>query len=172
MVLVPAGVVIGMESAAVPPATAQVSPRGTLVRFRADCEVPLSPERTWAELRDWPGHARWVPMTRVDVDPHDGDRFVAWSGIGPLALEDRMVMHSEDFDGRTGRCEVHKLGPHLTGTAVFTVSPGHQGQTTRVIWDEEVLVPYLPRLLRRPVAAASARFFAHALRRMARMAED
>lgn len=141
---------------------------GARVVFDLDRTVTLEPAEAWARLTDWAGHAEWIPMTRVWVDPDDPARFTAWSGPGPLALEDRMRATSQEFDGATGHCHVDKLGPVLVGSAAFTVAPGPTAGTTVVTWHEDVVVPHLPRFAA-PVAAAIGRLlFGWSLGRMAR----
>ncbi|MGA1345410.1 MAG: SRPBCC family protein [Ilumatobacteraceae bacterium] len=144
--------------------------RGSRVEFSLARTVDLSPERAWAMLVDWPGHAEWVPMTSVEVDPEDPNRFTAWSGLGRrLALEDRMVTVEQTFDGEHGRCLVHKLGPVLVGEAEFTVAPGPTSGTAVVHWREDVHVPYLPGPLSGLTGRIGALLFAQALRRMERL---
>ncbi len=141
---------------------------GTRVHFTLERNLPISPNAAWAELTHWSGHAEWIPMTRVEVDPDDPSRFVAFSGPGPLALEDRMRATVSEFDGSTGRCIVEKLGPVLTGEAEFTIAPGDGPSSCIVGWREDVGVPHLPRFLA-PVAAGLGRIlFGWSLRRMAR----
>lgn len=144
--------------------------RGTRVTFALDRTVDLAPEKAWAMLIDWPGHADWVPMTTVDIDPDDPNRFTAWSGIGRrLALEDRMVTVEQSFDGESGRCLVHKLGPILTGEAEFTVVPGATAGTSVVHWREDVHVPYLPGPLSGVTGRVGALLFKQAIGRMERL---
>lgn len=152
-----------------PPADSPTPPRrGARVVFDLDRTVALAPQQAWARLTDWAGHANWIPMTRVAVDPDDPARFTAWSGPGPLALEDRMRATAMDFDGSSGRCHVDKLGPVLVGEASFTVAPGPDADTSVVTWHEDVVVPHLPGFLA-PVAAAVGRLlFGWSLGRMAR----
>lgn len=140
------------------------------VVFGVSRVLELTPQQAWSELVDWAGHARWVPMTRVEVDPADPDRFTAWSGVGPLALEDRMRAEEQRFDGSNGYCRVSKLGPVLVGTAEFAVSPAMRDGTAVVEWREDVEVPALPRVLVPVVAAASSALFGWSLRRMERRA--
>ncbi len=128
--------------------------------------VPLAPAVAWERLVDWAGHGSWVPLTRVDVA--DDDNFVAYSGVGPLMLEDRMRVRSREFDGSAGEVVVDKLGPVLTGQACCRVH--RDGDGTVITWHETVTVPYLPRLLAPVVGAASAAGFSLALRNMARQA--
>lgn len=142
--------------------------RTTRVVFDADVTIHLPIERVWAELIDWKGHARWVPMTRVDLDPADPNRFTAWSGVGKLALEDRMHATEIAFDGQRGTCHVEKLGPVLVGFADLTATA--HGNATRVRWHEDVSVPYLPRVLAPAVGRASGFMFKVALKRLKKYA--
>jgi hypothetical protein len=136
------------------------------VVFDADVTLNMPAERAWAQLVDWGGHGRWIPMTRVDVDPQDPNRFVAWSGLGRsrLALEDRMHATDRQFDGQRGTCRVEKLGPVLVGFAEVTVTA--EGERTRVLWHEDVEVPYLPKFLSPAVGKVAALLFGFSLKRM------
>ncbi len=121
------------------------------VEFEVRHRFEASPGAVWDELVDWAGHADWIPMTRVDVESADptavGARFTATTGLGPLALPDRMEVVSCDWDGTTssGACEVAKLGPVLRGRAAFTVGP--DGDGAALVWLEDVTVPYTPQFL-------------------------
>jgi len=133
-----------------------------------------APVRTvWDALIDWPGHAEWIPMTRVAVDPGDptavGATFTAWSGPGPLALEDRMRVTQLDWDesAGSGSCEVEKLGPVLKGTAGFTVAPSGAG--TELRWVENVTVPVVPQFLAPVVGKLGAAGFSFGMRRLAKL---
>lgn len=139
------------------------------VRHRFD-----APARTvWDELVDWEAHAAWIPMTRMDVDPGDptavGATFTATTGLGPLALPDRMEVVRCDWDDSTssGDCEVRKLGPVLTGTAGFTVTPDGPGAV--LDWVEDVHVPYTPQFLAPLVARLGAAGFTSGMKRLAKL---
>lgn len=147
----------------------QKSRKGSVVSFEIAEVVPVSPVVAWERLVDWPGHGKWVPMTRVEVDRDDPNRFVAWSGIGRLALEDRMHADSLEFDGSKGRGHVNKLGPILVGDAEFTVAPGRSADECVVGWRETVVVPYLPAVLSPIVGRIGAALFRSSVRRMARI---
>jgi hypothetical protein len=150
-----------------PPTTP--SRTGTRVAFELDRTVALAPEVAWRRLVDWPGHADWIPMTRVEVDTQDPARFVAWSGLGKLALEDRMHAVEQEFDGVNGHCRVEKLGPVLVGEAAFTVAPGPTAGSSTVSWREDVAVPYLPKFLAPVAAKIGGLLFGASLRRMAKL---
>lgn len=139
----------------------------TRVVFDAKVTLSLPAERVWQKLTDWGGHGEWIPLTRIDVDPADPNRFVAWSGFGrKLALEDRMHATGLNFDGQRGTCHVDKLGPVLVGFAEVAVEASGSG--TQVVWHEDVTVPYLPKFLSGVVGKTAAALFASSLRRMAK----
>lgn len=136
-----------------------------------------APARTvWGELVDWEAHAEWIPMTRMDVEPGDptavGARFTATTGLGPLAMPDRMEVTRCDWDTSTssGTCEVSKLGPVLRGTAGFTVTPDGTGSV--VDWLEDVQVPYTPQFLAPIVAKLGAGGFKLGMRRLAKQLDE
>lgn len=142
------------------------TPRGTRVAFELEKQINLSSAEAWKRLVDWEGHGKWIPMTRVDVDPTDRTRFVAWTGIRPLVLEDRMHQLTENWDGTQGDSRVAKLGPILVGEAEFSVKPGSAANTAIVKWREDVRVPFLPRVLAPIVGWASKQAFAFSIKKM------
>jgi hypothetical protein len=141
---------------------------GGRVVFQVCRTLPIPTDEAWRRLVDWAGHATWIPMTRVDVDPADPNRFVAWSGIGPVMLEDRMEAVEQHFDGASGRCRVLKLGPVLVGEAEFAVFPGLTPGSSVVQWREDVTVRRLPRFLTSVASVLGGRLFAGSLARMVR----
>jgi hypothetical protein len=138
--------------------------RGAWVTFHATRWVPLDAATAWERLVDWERHGDWVPLTRMEVA--NPDEFVAWSGIGPLMLEDRMQVVSRRFDGARGDVLVDKLGPVLLGQARCAVIADGDGAV--VTWHERVFVPYLPRVLAPLVGRVSAAGFSQTLAKMAR----
>lgn len=144
-------------------------------------EVPAV--EVWSILVDWPGHAGWIPMTRVELHdgpardvpaagvdrvPVVGEEFTATSGLGRLALVDRMrVTQAPAHTPAQRRVRLEKIGPVLTGFADLEVSPAGE-QACTVVWVEQVRVPVLPQLLA-PVVALGARVaFAQALNGLAK----
>ena len=124
---------------------------------------------------DWPRHARWIPATRMEVPTGEatavGAELTAFTGYGPLTLEDRMRITRCDWDeaGARGDCEVEKLGPVLQGRAGFTVRP--EGRGCAVTWLEDVTVPYVPAVLAPVVSRLSALGFRLAMRRLVELVE-
>lgn len=137
------------------------------VVFTVDRRLPLPPSRVWDALIDWPGHGSWVPATRVRMlagDGGPGTTFVARTGIGPVGFDDTMTVTELDEGSR--RAVVRKIGPILTGTAGFTVTPDDGG--CRLHWFEDVHVPGLPSLLVPIVRGIARASFGHALGRLRR----
>ena len=95
-----------------------------------------------------------------------GEPFGPTSGIWPAALPDRMRVDSLDADAMTVR--VTKFGPVLTGDVHLKVSSTGD-QTSRLEWVEDVLVPYMPQFLAKPVAAAARQGFQTSISRMAKL---
>ena len=153
-----------MTNSAATPGTSQ--PRGTRVKFSLQKQINLSSAEAWRRLVDWEGHGKWIPMTKVDVDPNDKTRFVAWTGVRPLVLEDRMHQLTENWNGTEGDSLVAKLGPVLVGEAEFSVKPGSAPDTAIVAWREDVRVPYLPKFLAPIVGWASKQAFAFSIKKM------
>ena len=147
----------------------------TAVRFEVRTSFDAPPRRVWDEMIDWHGHGRWIPATRMEVAPGDptavGAELTAFTGYGPLTLEDRMrvTICSWDDDESIGRCEVEKLGPVLQGRAGFTVVP--EGSGAAVVWLEDVTVPYTPGFTGPIIAKLSSIGFRSAMKQLAKIVE-
>lgn len=138
------------------------------VTFRVQQELPHPARTVFEALVDWRGHAQWVPATRVELLDGDGGvgtTFVATTGLGPLALPDRMRVESLDSAGM--QVTVVKIGPILTGDVQLSVAPVSE-QSSRVDWIEDIRVPWVPQFAARPLAAAASAGFRSSLRRLAR----
>ncbi len=139
------------------------------VYFTVVRDLPLPARVVFDELIDWKGHADWVPLTRVEVlegDGGPGTEFVATSGIGPLALPDRMRVDELDPEAMTVR--ITKVGPVLTGLVHLSVTPISE-TSSRLEWIEDIRVPVLPQFLAKPVGAAARQGFNTSITRMARL---
>ena len=118
-------------------------------------EVRLPPEESWQRLTDWEQHARHVPLTRI-IRTDDG--FIARTGIGRLAFDDRMEIvewHAPTF------CRLEKRGRVVTGWAELTVDPMPVG--SRVTWREDLHVRGLPRAFDPLTRAVSTRVFSRVI---------
>lgn len=98
--------------------------------------LPADPDTVFAVLGDLSRYDRYQPLTRIRSAPgpvRPGWSFVAHTGLGPLAVPDRMVV-TEWVPGR--HFTVVKLGPLLDGGASVHLTPEDGG--TRVVWTEEI----------------------------------
>ena len=145
----------------------------TPIQFTVVVDFDAEPEQVWQEMIDWKGHEKWIPATRVDIPGGDatevGAEFTAWTGPGPLALEDHMRVAECRWDPstETGYCEVEKLGPVLQGRAGFTVRPHSRG--AEVEWFEDVTLPVAPRFTRPIIERLSAAGFRLGMRRLGKI---
>lgn len=139
-----------------------------LVHFTVQRQLTLPARAVFDELIDWLGHADWVPMTRVVIEEGDGGvgtTFVATTGIGPLALPDRMRVDGLDVETMT--VQVTKLGPVLTGDVTLKVEP-LGAEACDLLWDESVHVPVLPQIFAKPVGAIASLAFSVSISAMAK----
>ena len=140
------------------------------VHFTVNRRLHLPARTAFDELVDWRGHAAWVPMTRVVIEAGDGGAgttFVATTGLGPLALPDRMRVESLDPISRA--VHIVKIGPVLTGDVRLAVTPATEASCD-VMWDEDIQVPLLPGFLSTPVGFAARKAFEVSIDRMAKHA--
>lgn len=141
--------------------------RERMLWARASRDLPLDADAAWQLVADARHHARWVPLTRVDLTrpapgapgsgwpvwpgsaaPEEGDEILAVSGPfarrGAPGMVDRMRI--ERFEPPLGAVPgvavFVKLGPLLLGTARIEIEP--TGQTSRVTWSETVHLRGLP----------------------------
>lgn len=139
------------------------------VHFTVTRDLPVSADAVFAELIDWKGHAEWVPLTRVQMlrgDGGPGTEFVATTGIGPLALPDRMRVDELDPSAMTAL--ITKIGPVLTGLVHLSVTSTGEN-TSRLEWVEDIRVPGVPQFLAKPVAAAARKGFQVSITRLAKL---
>lgn len=147
-----------------------------LVQFEVTVDFAAPARSVWDEMVDWKGHEAWIPATRVELHDADptavGSKFTAWTGFGPLSLEDRMRVARRDWDAEAerGECEVTKLGPVLSGRAGFTVEP--RGSGSRVEWFEDVSVRWAPQFLGPVLSRIGAVGFRSGMRKLDRLLRD
>ncbi|MCX4765815.1 SRPBCC family protein [Streptomyces sp. NBC_01275] len=144
-----------------------------MVTFQLERTPPLSLDEAWRRLTHWRRHGDVVPLTRVRVltppPTGEGTVFVARSGLGPLAFDDRMevTVWRPPADDEPGLCRLEKRGRVVLGWAEIEVWPGPGGRA-HVIWREELRVRFLPSFVD-PLLAASARtVFGRAMNRLLR----
>jgi hypothetical protein len=120
-------------------------------------------------LIDWRGHAKWVPLTRVKIlsgDGGPGTEFIATTGVGPLALPDRMRVDA--LDPMAMAVRITKIGPVLSGLVHLRVTSTGES-TSRLEWVEDIRVPGVPQFLAKPVGWAARKGFQTSITRMAEL---
>lgn len=138
------------------------------VDFTVKRHLDLPASAVFEDLIDWRGHAQWVPMTRVVIEEGDGGVgtvFVATTGLGPLALPDRMKVDALDLVAMTAK--ITKLGPVLTGDVTLEVHPAGDSACD-LLWDESVRVPVLPQIFAKPVGAIASLAFSVSISALAK----
>ncbi|MFG2261790.1 SRPBCC family protein [Streptomyces sp. NPDC048720] len=141
--------------------------------FSVERTVPLPLEEAWRRLTEWPRHGDVVPFTRVAVltpaPTHEGTRFVARTGLGPLGFDDPMevTLWRPPADGEPGLCRLEKHGRVVLGWAEIEVRPGPDGRA-RVVWREDARIRFLPRLFDGVVARAGRMLFGGTANRLLR----
>ncbi len=136
------------------------------VEFTAHKHLRMPARAVFDALVDWRGHADWVPMTRVTIEAGDGAEgtvFVATTGLGPVALPDRMRVESIDAEAMTA--DIVKIGPVLRGDVHIAVV-GLSNTTCEVQWREDITVPALPGFAAPAVATATRKAFEKSLDRL------
>ena len=144
-----------------------------VVIFQLERTAPLSLDDAWRRLTEWSRHGDVVPLTRVAVltppPTREGTVFVARSGFGPFAFDDRMevTVWQPPSDEGPGRCRLEKRGRVVLGWAEIEVRPGPGGRT-RVLWREELRVRFLPSFLDTLVRTTARSVFGRAVNRLLR----
>jgi hypothetical protein len=133
-------------------------------------DTPLSPDQAWARITDWPTHARFVPLTRIEVTtppPNGvGTRFTARTAVGKYGFDDIMeiVEWTAPADGQPGRCRLEKRGRAIQGWAELSVEA--HGSGSRATWREEARPAKLPKFADRASAASGRLLFGRVLRKL------
>ncbi|MBO7934690.1 MULTISPECIES: SRPBCC family protein [Streptomyces] len=144
-----------------------------MVTFQLERTVPLPLEEAWRRLTEWHRHGDVVPLTRITVvtppPTREGTVFVARTGVGPLAVDDRMevTVWCPPEGDEPGLCRLEKRGRIVRGWAEIEVRPGPGGRA-RVIWREELRVRPLPSAADPLLGSASRRMYGQAVNRLLR----
>jgi carbon monoxide dehydrogenase subunit G len=106
------------------------------VEITARIHVPVSQERAWRAVVDWPRQGEWMLATRVQGGHGPGAYVVARTGIGPVGFTDTMVISGWE---PPRRCVVRHTGRVVRGEGVFEVVPAGAGSEFR--WTERLDLP-------------------------------
>ncbi|MGQ0624875.1 MAG: SRPBCC family protein [Sporichthyaceae bacterium] len=134
-------------------------------------EIEAPAQQVWAALVDWSSQGQWMPATAVQVvgdgPGHEvGAQIVAYTGVRPLRIADRMTVTQWD---PPRRCAVHKSGRMLKGSAWFEVRELSPSRSA-LIWCEALIPPFgAPgRLLAPGLSVGTRLVIGLALRRFSR----
>lgn len=132
-----------------------------MATFTIERAVAAPPRQVWAVVTDWAGYARWMPLTRMRVDP--GGTGIGWSfagltGVGRLRLRDEMVIThwAPPADEGPGTFRLVKTGRLLAGWAEVRVLPVAGGTQSQLVWREDIVIR--PIVLGRLLAPLADRF--------------
>jgi hypothetical protein len=131
-----------------------------------DTSLPV--EAAWERIVDWVAHARFVPLTRIEVrtPPPNGlaTVFSARTGLGRFGFDDPMevVEWEPPQGGSAGRCRLVKRGRVMTGWAELSVEPNGTG--SRAIWREVAVPAWAPAVSAGLFALAGRLLFGRVLR--------
>lgn len=112
-------------------------------RIRVAVEIDAPPAAVWRVVEPIERHVDWMvdaeSITFVGEQTRGvGTRFVCRTKIGPIALDDRMVVTEWEAERRMG---VRHDGV-VTGTGVFELEPIDLGRRTRFRWTEQLTFPW------------------------------
>lgn len=115
-------------------------------RISIDIRLGEAPEVVWTRLWNLNRHTAVVPFTTVlSQEPLDrGTRFIARTTLGPITIDDRMVVRRWE---PPRRATVEKVGPVLFGTIDATIQ--EEGDGCRLTWEQTYAVRAVPRFLAR-----------------------
>lgn len=132
--------------------------------FVVERDLRLSPEQAWSRLFDLAAHTAVIPLTRVTpelvaADFTPGSEFVARTGIGPLAVDDRMVVEKVAKPTATdpGGIRIRKQGRVIRGSIEVTIEPTSTG--SRLRWRQRISIPGFVGPLDRVVGAVARRAY-------------
>lgn len=96
-----------------------------MAAFVLEVSSPLPAADAWAAVWDLSAHDRVIPLTRLRGRVDAGERFVARTGIGPLAFDDPMdvVAWSPPGVHERGEAFIVKRGRVVRGSIRASVRP-------------------------------------------------
>lgn len=145
---------------------------GPMATFEVLIDSSLPAPEAWRRLLDLRAHGAAIPLTTVSGDVLDagrlieGSRFVARTGVGPLAVDDAMVVESivPPTVNSAGTVRIRKRGNVVRGRIELRVAPAATGCT--VTWWQRIGVRGVPGLLDPVVSRVARAAYGKALRRL------
>ncbi|WP_374971298.1 SRPBCC family protein [Terrabacter sp. BE26] len=143
-----------------------------MASFTVHLDSTLPAPEAWRRVLDLHAHTAVIPLTTVTGEAMSADRlvpgsrFVARTGVGPVGLDDVMVVEAitQPSDDRPGMAWIQKEGNVVRGAIDLRVAPAGSGST--VEWVQQIGVRGVPRLLDPVVARVAELAYRSALRRL------
>ena len=141
-----------------------------MAHFEVHLDPPLSAPEAWRRVLDLRAHTAVIPLTRVTGDARvaadlgPGSRLVARTGIGPVGLDDAMVVESimQPTPHSAGTARIRKVGNVVRGSIELRVTPTAAGCT--VDWSQRIDVRGVPDRLGPLVSWVAGAAYGRALR--------
>jgi hypothetical protein len=141
--------------------------------FTIRLETPLPAPVAWERVLDVHAHGEVVPFTTMSGDAMyaaelvPGSRFVARTGVGPLAFDDPMVVDeiTPPTADEPGVARIRKEGKVIRGWIELTVTPRSRGGST-VEWVQQISVRGVPAVAGPVTGAVAQAAYGQALRRL------
>lgn len=132
-------------------------------RFRVSMISPLEAGEAFRRLVDLDAHTAVIPFTTLihDGPLQAGSRFTGRTALGPLKVDDSMLVREY---AAPDRVVFTKTGRWVTGEIVLTVASLAEG--SRILWEQDIAIPWLPRALDPVVTQIARRAYATGLRRL------
>ena len=106
------------------------------VEITARIVVPVTCERAWEVVTDWPGQSEWILATRSRGGHSRGAEVVARTGFGPIGFTDTMVITEWE---PPRRCVMLHAGRVIQGAGIFELTPA--GTACEFRWTEQLRLP-------------------------------
>lgn len=143
-----------------------------MATFEVHIDSDLPAPEAWRRLLDLHAHSAVIPLTTLSGDVLeadrlvDGSRFVARTGIGPVAFDDAMVIEAivPPTVHAAGSVRIRKRGKVVRGRIELRVAPTATG--CAVDWFQRIGVLGAPGQLDRLVSRVARAAYGRALRQL------
>ena len=143
-----------------------------MATFEVHIDSDLPAPEAWRRLLDLRAHSAVIPLTRLSGEVLDaarlvdGTRFVARTGVGPLAFDDAMIVESIVPPTRhsAGNVRIRKRGKVVRGRIELRVAPTATGCS--VHWSQRIGVLGVPGRLGPVVSRVARAAYGRVLRQL------
>jgi hypothetical protein len=136
-------------------------------RFRVELTSQLSAQEAFRRITTLDAHTAVVPFTTLRHDGRlgIGSNFTARTSLGPVGFDDPMIVREYAEPGdKPGKAVFVKTGRWVSGQIEFTATPRADG--AQLVWQQDIAIPWLPRILDPVVTAVARAAYARTLRQL------